>query len=362
MSEAKVTHGSFKTGSSIVAADAPLLITGSNGFIGTELVEVLLERGFTNIRCLVRSATHRTERLLRVVERFPGARVELMEGNLQSRTDAAKAATDVHVVFHLAAGMEKSFPGSYLNTVVTTRNLLEGVRQSATLKRFVNVSSLAVYSNRHLRRHAVLDEACPLESAAIEREEPYVYAKLKQDELVWDYAAKYQIPYVVVRPGAVYGPGKSEITARVGIGTFGIFLHLGGRNRIPFTHVRNCADAIALAGITAGVDGQTFNVIDDDLPTSRQFMAGYRKHVGKMKYIPVPYRVFYLFCALWEKYSGWSEGQLPAVFNRYECAAYWKGNRYSNRKLKELLGWRPSVSYRDGARDYYDYLRKLQVS
>jgi nucleoside-diphosphate-sugar epimerase len=347
---------------SVISTDDLILVTGSNGFIGTALVEVLLEQGFRNIRCLVRSKRNRSEGLFRVIDRFPQARVDVVEGNLQSGADAAKVARDVRVVFHLAAGMmETTFAGLCLTTVVTTRNLLDGVCQAGVLRRFVNVSSLAVYSNRHLRRHALLDETCALETKFVERNEPYVYAKLKQEELVREYAAKYGLPYVVLRPGAVYGPGqKADITHRVGQRRFGIFLHLGGRNRIPFTHVRNCAEAIALAGTTPGVDGEVFNVIDDETPTSRQFMAGYRRHVGRRKYLSVPYRLFYAFCVLWEKYSRWSEGQLPPVFNRYTCAAYWKGNRYSNRKLKTLLNWRPAVSYEEGVRAYYDYLRNAQ--
>jgi len=47
--------------------------------------------------------------------------------------------------------------------------------------------------------------------------------------------------YVILRPGAVYGPEDDKITGRVGINTFGIFMHLGGRNKIPFTYVNNCA-------------------------------------------------------------------------------------------------------------------------
>jgi nucleoside-diphosphate-sugar epimerase len=346
---------------SIVDFDDPILITGANGFIGTRLVEVLLRLGFRNLRCLVRSATNRTEGLLQVLGRFPHLRVKLIEGNLLSRADAKEAGRDVSLVFHLAAGMDKSFPGSFLNTVVTTRNLLDEVTQANVLRRFVNVSSLSVYSNRHLKRHALLDETCALEPSVLEREEPYVYAKLKQDELVLEYASRRNLPYVILRPGAVYGPGKPDVTSRVGIDTFGIFLHLGGSNRIPFTHVSNCADAIALAGITPGIDGQVFNVIDDQLPTSRQFMAGYRKHVARRKYLPVPYSVFYAFCALWEMYSRWSEGQLPPAFNRLKCGSYWKGNRYSNRKLKEATGWSPVVSYPDGARAYYDYLRQRRL-
>jgi nucleoside-diphosphate-sugar epimerase len=240
---------------------------------------------------------------------------------------------------------------------VTTRNLLEAVSQT-NLKRFVNVSSFAVYSNFDLKRGAILDETCALETDHVARSEPYAYAKSKQDEIVAEYAARYGLPHVIVRPGAVYGPGKAEISGRIGIGTFGVFLHLGGRNRIPFTHVSNCAEAIVLAGITEGVDGQVFNVVDDEMPTSKAFMNGYTRNVGPMRYVSVPYPVFYLFCYLWEKYSEWSEGQLPPAFNRRRCAAYWKGNRYSNRKLKELLGWTPRVSFRDGSMAYFDDVKK----
>ncbi|HEY7292607.1 MAG TPA: NAD(P)-dependent oxidoreductase [Vicinamibacterales bacterium] len=346
---------------SIIQPNEQILITGSNGFIGTRLVQALIEHGFRNLRCLVRSRNNRTEGLFELVRRHPDVRLDVVEGNLISRADAARVAAGAVVVYHLAAGMEKSFPGSFLNTVVTTRNLLDEVCGSGVLKRFVNVSSLAVYTNRRLRRHAMLDEACELESHLVERDEPYVYAKLKQDELVLAYGGKRGLPFVILRPGAVYGPGKPDLTSRVGIGTFGIYLHLGGRNQIPFTHVINCADAIALAGFRCGIDGQTFNVIDDDLPTSSQFWSGYRRHVGRKAYLPVPYPVFYAFCALWEKYARWSEGQIPAAFNRARCSAYWKGNRYSNQKLKELLQWQPTISYQEGVRGYYEYLR-AQVS
>jgi nucleoside-diphosphate-sugar epimerase len=126
--------------------------------------------------------------------------------------------------------------------------------------------------------------------------------------------------------------------------------------------VTNCAEAIVLAGLTEGVDGHVLNVIDDDLPTGKQFMAEYQKHVGPMSYLSVPYPVFYLFCCLWERYSRWSEGQLPPAFNRRRCSAYWKGNRYSNRRLKELTGWRPRVSFRQAAPEYFGYLKQSRTA
>jgi nucleoside-diphosphate-sugar epimerase len=343
--------------------DDLVLVTGANGFIGSRVVEALLSHGFRRIRCLVRSATGQAERLRSLANTHPAAHVELFEGNLKSQADCRAAARDVRVVFHLAAGIaEKSFPGCVLNTVVTTRNLLEALGRTGVLTRVVNVSSLAVYSNFGLGRRAEVDETCPLETNHVARSEPYSYAKLKQDELVTEYAARYGFSYVILRPGAVYGPGKPDITGRIGIGTFGMFLHLGGRNRIPFTHVTNCAEAIVLAGLTEGVDGHVLNVIDDDLPTGKQFMAEYQKHVGPMSYLSVPYPVFYLFCCLWERYSRWSEGQLPPAFNRRRCSAYWKGNRYSNRRLKELTGWRPRVSFRQAAPEYFGYLKQSRTA
>jgi nucleoside-diphosphate-sugar epimerase len=345
----------------IVDADDLLLVTGSNGFIGTQVVQALLSMGFRNLRCLVRSTTHRTEELRRVIDRFPDACVELVQGNLKSRRDADMVARGARLVFHLAAGADKTYAGSVLNTVVTTRNLLEAVCQS-NIKRFVNVSSFAVYSNFTLKRRAVLDETCPLEQHHVDRHEPYSYAKAKQDELVLKYAEMYDMPYVILRPGAVYGPGKPEISGRIGIGTFGLFLQLGKRNRIPFTYVANCAEAIVMAGITDGVDGQVFNIVDDDLPTGATFMKGYTTNAGAMRYVTVPYSVFYAFSYVWEKYSRWSEGQLPPAFNRRRCAAYWKGNRYSNAKLKQLVGWRPRVSFAEGSRLYYEDVKKRRMA
>ncbi len=142
--------------------------------------------------------------------------------------------------------------------------------------------------------------------------------------------------------------GNSEITGRVGLGTFGLFLHLGGSNTVPFTYVENCADAIALAGLVKGVDGEVFNVVDDDLPSSRQFLRQYKKNVRSFKSVYVPHAASHALCYLWEKYSHWSHGQLPPAFNRRRWDVEWKKTVYSNEKLKTKLGWAPIVPTADG--------------
>jgi nucleoside-diphosphate-sugar epimerase len=338
----------------VVGPDDPILITGASGFIGTRLVKNLLDRGFRNLRCLTRLPS-KASKLDALRDHPDDSRMQVITGNLLSREDCSAAVRDVKLIFHLAAGRgEKSFPDAYMNSVVSTRNLLEASAEAPGLRRFVNVSSFAVYSNRRKRGGNLLDESCSIEAQPALCGDAYSFAKIKQDEIVAECCSRSGIPYVIVRPGYVIGPGNPAITGRVGIGTFGIFMHLGGFNPIPITYVDNCADAIALAGLRPGVDGQAFNIVDDDLPSSWQFLRSYKSRVRNFKSIYVPHWLSYTGCYLWERYAAWSEGQLDPVFNRRLWHRYWKRTHYSNQKLKAQLGWTPKVSMSEGLRRYFD--------
>src|SRR4029077_13217975 len=189
-----------------------ILVTGSNGFIGSKVVEKLLEYGFVNIRCFVRPSS-KLGRLESALRRFePGRNIELITGDLLSRDDCQRAAEGVSIIYHLAAGMEKSFAGAFMNSALATRNVMDAYLEYGQPKRFVNVSSFAVYSNVGLKRGALLDENCALEDAPQERFDAYCFGKLKQEEVVREYGNRHGLPYVPLRLGTVFGPGRRDLS------------------------------------------------------------------------------------------------------------------------------------------------------
>jgi nucleoside-diphosphate-sugar epimerase len=342
---------------SSIPGDSPVLVTGSKGFVGNVVVRTLLESGFTNIRCFARTSVD-NDSLFTAARAYPQARLQVVTGNLLSPEDCQRAAQDCVLVYHLAAGTGKSFPGCVLDSAVATRNLLDAVVGGGTLRRFVNVSSFSVYSNYALGRGAVLDESCPVEREYNRRFDAYAYGKLKQDDVVMGYGSKYAVPYTILRPGIVFGPGRrSSILGRSGVDTFGFFMHVTGRYPVPLTYVDNCARAIVMAGLAEGVEGEVFNVVDDDLPTSTALVRLVKRRLAPFFSVRVPYPMFFLFCCGWERYARWSHDQLPPVFNARMCAAYHKGNRYSNQKLKRVVGWTPTVSMDDALARYFEFMR-----
>ena len=118
----------------IISADDPILVTGAAGFIGSRVVENLLDRGFRNLICFAR-ASGNLERIEAIASRHPHAQVKVAKGNLLSRQDCDAACKDAALIIHLAAGTgEKSFPDAFMNSVVTTRNLLDSSLRCSRLR------------------------------------------------------------------------------------------------------------------------------------------------------------------------------------------------------------------------------------
>ena len=339
----------------IVDRTAPVLVTGAAGFVGSRVVEALLRLGFEQVVCGVRRSSD-LGLLQAAIPEEQANRCQILETNLLSREECRKGLRTLKSSIHLVAGRGKSFPGCFQGSVVTTRNLLDALLEHGRLKRFVNVSSFAVYSNFGLRRGAVWDETCPLEDNLDERHDAYVYGKLRQDELVQDYHQRFGVPFTIVRPGIVFGPGKKAIPGFVGHGHVRL-LHAPGRRRARPADLRgqlrggdrprragrrawrarcstswttNCPRAGPSCGPTSGRCGGSGRCRSPTLRPTPSARCG-------------------------SGMPGGPKGQLPPVFNRRMCAFAWKGNRYSNRKLKERLGWQCRVPMQEALQRYFEY-------
>lgn len=329
-----------------------ILVTGSNGFLGSAVVRRLADSSDDTIRCLVRPGSS-TERIDDLIDR---GRVELHRGTLNSNFDCWAATEGVDTIYHLAAGMGGgAMADVWLTTVVATDKLLNAVAkrtaEGAPLARFVHCSSFAVYGVGLLPAGTTVDESTPLETNRREADD-YSHAKLRQEELVRAAAADQGFALVVVRPGVVYGPGGGGLSRRIGIRQGGFIVAMGGRNILPLSYVDNCAEAMVLVGSHPDAPGEIVNVHDDDLVTAKQFLARYRQSAEPLKAVSLPKPLTRALAGGVKWYHERSKGHLPAAITPHMYRTVWAGNNFDNSKLKSF-GWRQTVSTEDGLSRYF---------
>jgi nucleoside-diphosphate-sugar epimerase len=322
-----------------------ILVTGAGGFLGRRLVERLLAHGQTDIRCMLRD-TSKGVALQALAVGYPAAQVELFPANLKNPAEIAAAVDGVALIIHAAAALKGSPAEMFLDSVVASRNLLDAIAVMEPKPRVVLVSSFGAMGVAPMGRGALVDERTPMETQPGKRD-VYSYTKLRQEQLFWEAQKKYGFELAVLRPGVIYGPGTGHFSTRVGLNIFGRFIHLGGDNLLPLTFVENCAEAIVVAALAPEAAGEIYNVVDDDLLTSKEYLRLYREQVKPIKTISVPYWLLLWGSGVIERYSERSKGQLPAIFTPYKTQTMWGGNRFSNAKLKRL-GWKPIVSTSEG--------------
>lgn len=335
-----------------------VLVTGAGGFLGLRVIERLIAHGYQDIRCFLRDPG-KAGALEVLAHQNPAVHLEFCSGNLRSASDCAKAVDGVSMVIHLAAGLKGSPAELFADSVVSSRNLLDAIavpcESSPHRIRVILVSSFGVYGVAALQRGAMITEQTPLESRPDLRD-PYSHSKLRQEQLFWEYAQRHGFELVVLRPGVIYGPGGSAFSNRVGLQVGPVFAFLGGNNRLPLSHVVNCAEAIVVAGTHPESAGQVFNVHDNELPTAAGYLQGYKRQVRRIRSVRLPYTITAMLAWAIEAYHVHSLGQLPPIITRYKAAVAWGGNRFDNSKLRES-GWRQLVSTAEGLNETFRWLR-----
>lgn len=244
----------------------------------------------------------------------------------------------------MAGGAEEQLA----STVSGTQNLVAAMG-AASAKRIVLVSSFAVYDYTALHPFDILTEDSPLDTDGHARG-PYVSAKREQEQIVT--GASSGIQWTILRPGLVFGPGRTwfyqlgmQLSRRA-------WVSLAGEGVLPLTHVENCASAIVAALDQPRSTGTTLNVVDDDLPTRRTWLGWLcARQAPRPVVIDVPWSALNAASqSAWIATHGVLRDMVapPGLLHPAVLAARCKPLRYDNSRLRRVLSWAPAVTVEDG--------------
>jgi dTDP-L-rhamnose 4-epimerase len=339
-----------------------LLVTGGAGFIGSAIVDAALARGW-RVRVLdsLRPDVHGRGYA-------PDPRVEFVHADVRDRDACAVALFGVDVVSHQAAkvgpGVDFSDAADYVGSNdLGTAALLAGMAE-AGVRRLVVASSMVVYGEGNYRdamgrrarpeprrdddlaagRFDPVDEQGELlvpdligEDAPLDPRNVYAITKLTQEHLSTSWARSTGGSAVALRYHNVYGPGMPQNTPYAGVASlFRSAIARGeaprvfedGRQRRDFVHSRDVASAniAAIEATQATAPGvfRAFNVGSGEVHTVGELAEQLSRHAG---------------------------GLPPVVTGEYRLGDV-RHIAASSDRIRLELGWRPSVSFEDGIRDF----------
>ena len=236
------------------------LVTGGCGFIGSHIVERLLEEGH-NVRVIDNFSTGRLENL---VQHKENPNLTIYQKDIRDQGEIEAIFKDVDYVFHMAAladivpSIQKPWE-YYSSNVLGTYNVVECARK-AGIKKLVYAASSSCYG---------IPEDYPTdEQAKIQPQYPYALTKRLGEETVLHWGQVYDLPVITLRLFNVYGT-RSRTSGTYGA-VFGVFLaqKLAGKpftvvgtgeQTRDFTYVTDVADAFYTAACS-NIVNETFNV------------------------------------------------------------------------------------------------------
>ncbi|MDA8131845.1 MAG: NAD-dependent 4,6-dehydratase LegB [Elusimicrobia bacterium] len=304
-----------------------VLVTGADGFIGSHLVEALMDGGYP-VKAFVYYNSFNSWGWLDSLPKAKLKNIEIFQGDVRDPNGVRQAMKGCDKVFNLAAliGIPFSYhsPDSYIDTNIKgTLNILQAARD-LDLSRIIVTSTSEVYGTA---RYAPIDEKHPLQGQS-----PYSASKIGADKIAESFFLSFKLPVITARPFNTYGPRQS---ARAVIPTI-ITQALAGQKEIKLGSLHptrdlnyvtdTCAGFMALAECDAAI-GRTVNI-----------GSGLEISVGDLaeKIIALSGKRVKIVCDSQRKRPAKSEVE------RLLC---------DNTKIKELTGWAPKVSLEDGLRN-----------
>jgi UDP-N-acetylglucosamine/UDP-N-acetyl-alpha-D-glucosaminouronate 4-epimerase len=257
-----------------------VLVTGGAGFIGSNLVRALLDRGDT-VRVLDNFATGRRGNLAGLA-----GELELIEGDLRSYERVHTAVRGVDVVFHQGAlgSVPRSVQDPLTSTAVNvegTLNVLLAARDEG-VARVVAASSSSVYGDGGTFPRTEAQPPNPIS--------PYAVAKLAAERFCVSFSRVYGLETVALRYFNVFGPAQDPSSQYAAVVPLfiraiaegrAVTIHGDGEQSRDFTYVANVVDANLLAADAAGAVGTVLNIATGGSETVNALAAAIGSLLGK---------------------------------------------------------------------------------
>lgn len=313
-----------------------VLVTGGSGFLGSHVAEQLSKAGHT-VRALVRKSSNR--KFLSSL-----ANIELAEGAVDDRASVFEAMKGVDAVVHSAGVVKARSEADFFacNTHGTANLLDAAIANAPNLKRFVHISSLEACGPSLDGKPVPIDQEKPVTT--------YGRSKLAAEKEC--IARKDELPVVILRPAAIYGPRDVEILEAFRAVRRRQYPVIGDGSMLgSYTYGPDCARA-CIQAIDADVPSGSVFCIDDGEPISMARAMGelLPEALGTKPFVRfgVPFPVLRLASLGVEAY-GKVRGK-PVMLTREKVAMLRHHWVCDSKDARDALGWKPEVRFPEGLR------------
>lgn len=321
------------------------VVTGANGFVGSHLVDLLLDKGYM-VRCLTRKSSD--------MKWLKGKNIEVYDCGLFDQDGLRKALNGSHYVFHVAGVVKSKTPEGYFQgNVETTKNLLEvSLENKNTLKRFIVVSSQTV-TGPSLDGKPVNEESECLPITT------YGKSKLEEERVALTYSDK--LPVTICRAPAVYGERDTEIFIYFNTFSKGLTTTIGfNKKALSLIHVTDLVYGIYLAATKEKSIGQIYFISSEKFYTWPEVNDITAKILGKKAIIvKVPHFLVYTIAGIAQFLAIFSSKAATLNIEKAKdiTQQYWICD---TSKAMRDLGYRQNISLEEGIRRTIEWYKEMK--